>query len=216
MGGRREVHRCWTCLGTPAKPWEVGPKLSFLRRGWVLPTPTPRLPACQPSGTLDALEGAWGGGGGCPYSGAVAGSHPHGAHVCQDGTGPSRWCLSQQQQQKKRDLVEQATVGAMVPPTGAVISHPAPFPCCLCQLFCLLRAPPGAAADPGPQEKPRSFALTRRLSPWPTLCPQAMGAREVTPVKLRECHSDFCLGRGRGALHLPLSPLFFDGTLGQG
>lgn len=81
--------------------------------------------------TLDTLEGTWGV---LLFTaaGAATGSYPHGAHVYQDGTGPSRWCLSQQQQQKKkkRDLVEQAIVGAAVPPAGAVISHPPLLPYC--------------------------------------------------------------------------------------
>lgn len=71
---------------------------------------------------------------------------------------------------------------------------PSPVPS---QHFCLLRAPPGAGATLIPGSL-GPFALTRRLSPWPTLRPQATGAREVTPVKLKGCHSDFRLGRGEG------------------
>lgn len=100
------MHRCWTSLWTPTKPWVWAPNCPFEEgeAGASPPTPTPRLPACQLSGTmdtLDTLEGTWGG---LLFTaaGAATGSYPHGAHVYQDGTGPSRWCLSQQQQQKKK------------------------------------------------------------------------------------------------------------------
>lgn len=54
------MHRCWTSLRTPTRPWVWAPNCPFEEgeAGASPPTPTSRLPACQLSGTLEGTRGA--------------------------------------------------------------------------------------------------------------------------------------------------------------